>query len=155
MSSQHAASCTHLITQAAALADAQRRVFGGALAYAVVRRWGDVERYPHCLSAYWAGAYAVASWAAHALRLPRLPADTVVLRTRPDILWEARHGACNKACGEVRRAHSLRAPSDLMPPTGPRSGRIRPRAAPGFGHPRPSGLGKLIGPAAKGALFSA
>ena len=35
-------------TQAAALADAQQRVFGGALAYAVVRRWGDVERYPHC-----------------------------------------------------------------------------------------------------------
>ena len=50
----------------------------------MVRRWGDVERYPHCLSAYWAGAYAVASWAAHALRLPRLPADAVVLRTRPD-----------------------------------------------------------------------
>ena len=44
---RHQYMCTSH-TQAAALADAQQRVFGGALAYAVVRRWGDVERYPHC-----------------------------------------------------------------------------------------------------------
>ena len=51
------------------------------------------------------GVYAVASWAVHALRLPRLPAETVVLRTRPDILWEGRHAV---AFGLARLQHHFR-----------------------------------------------
>ena len=48
---------------AAAMADLQRSVFGGSLAYAVARRWGDVERYPNCLAVYWHGVWALADWA--------------------------------------------------------------------------------------------
>ena len=40
-------------------------------------------------------------------------------------------------------------------PDKPRNGRIRPRAARGFGHPRPIGLGKLTGPASKLPCFRA
>tara|TARA_B110001452_G_scaffold153615_1_gene127827 strand:- start:27 stop:257 length:231 start_codon:yes stop_codon:yes gene_type:complete len=70
----------------------------------------------------------VASWAARALRLPRLPADTVVLRTRPDILWEARHRTYNKA----GLSRSLR--PDLWLSQALAAWQSQARAAPSLGH---------------------
>ena len=75
---------------AAALGRMQRDTFGGALAYAVVGRWGDVNRYPYCLPVYWHAVWALADWATQTMRL-EMRADAVVLRTRPDVLWEGRH----------------------------------------------------------------
>ena len=68
------------------LRDAQARVFGGHLAFAVVKRSGDLDRFPGCLPPLWQGVWAIAQWAAgeHALALS---ADAVVLRSMPDIAY--------------------------------------------------------------------
>ena len=69
--------------------DAQRRIFGGRLAYALVRR-GQVSesptaRFPGCLALYWHGCWIVAHWAA-ALAQIQPDATAMVFRTRPDVL---------------------------------------------------------------------
>jgi len=70
------------------LEHAQRTVFGGKLAYALVERGASmsaISQYPGCLAFYWHSVWATARWVARRNRI--VPdATAVVIRTRPDIL---------------------------------------------------------------------
>lgn len=61
------------------------RVFNSRLAFAVMRRVGDYDRWPGALAVGWHTSWAVAMWAAkhHGWRLA---ADVVIVRARPDVL---------------------------------------------------------------------
>ena len=59
--------------------------FGGKLAFAILRRGGDLDRWPGALAVGWHASWAVALLAADAHGW-QLPPDTVVVRARPDVL---------------------------------------------------------------------
>lgn len=62
-----------------------RLAFGSRLAFAVLRRSGDHDRWPGGLAVGWHAAWAVLLWAARHHKL-RIPSDAVIVRTRPDVL---------------------------------------------------------------------